>query len=94
MIRTRDGRVLACVSYSHELKLIINFACQAGICLWQIMLGNRSFSELCTVKRYVNRTLMTRQSRNSKEDSDKKTSSVKEMHIVDCHQYNGKFNEA
>ena len=33
VIRTRDGRVLACVSYSHELKLIINFACQKHVSL-------------------------------------------------------------
>ena len=28
VIRTRDGRVLACASFSHELKLMINYACQ------------------------------------------------------------------
>ena len=28
VIHTLDDRVLACVSFSHELKLMINFACQ------------------------------------------------------------------
>ena len=28
VIHTLNDRVLACVSFSHELKLMINFACQ------------------------------------------------------------------
>ena len=40
---------------------------KACICLWQMMSGNTSFSVLCTLERYVSRTLMIRQFRNSKD---------------------------